>query len=204
MIHVYRIPFSTNVERVALALAYKGLAVEWIDVDPADRSPIAAVSGQELVPVLVDGSTTLHDSPAILRYLEEIAPDPPLYPAEPARYAEVEVFVEWFNRVWKRPPNELAEEIEKTRPDPALVEALEVELEGSLRLFEGLLSGRDFLFGDFGIADVIAFPFLKYATLWVDGDEEVFHKVLRDGLRLNGRYPGVEAWISRVDARPRA
>jgi hypothetical protein len=30
---LYRIPFSTNVERVALALAHKGLAVErvWID-----------------------------------------------------------------------------------------------------------------------------------------------------------------------------
>ena len=35
MIRVWRIPFSTNVERVALALGHKGLDVEWIEVDPS-------------------------------------------------------------------------------------------------------------------------------------------------------------------------
>jgi glutathione S-transferase len=35
---VYRIPHSTNVERVALGLGHKGLAVEWIDVPADDRS----------------------------------------------------------------------------------------------------------------------------------------------------------------------
>ena len=47
----YRIPFSTNVERIALALAHKGIPVEYVDVDPDDRSPVVEVSGQELVPV---------------------------------------------------------------------------------------------------------------------------------------------------------
>ena len=37
-IRVHRIAFSTNVERVALAAAHKGVSVEWVDVDPADRS----------------------------------------------------------------------------------------------------------------------------------------------------------------------
>jgi len=37
---IYRIPFSTNVERVSLAVGHKGLEVEWIDVDPDDRSPV--------------------------------------------------------------------------------------------------------------------------------------------------------------------
>jgi glutathione S-transferase len=34
MLRIYRIPYSTNVERVALALGHKGLEAEWIDVDP--------------------------------------------------------------------------------------------------------------------------------------------------------------------------
>jgi glutathione S-transferase len=46
MLTVYRIPFSTNVERVALAAGHKGLAIAWVDVDPDDRSPVVAVSGQ--------------------------------------------------------------------------------------------------------------------------------------------------------------
>jgi glutathione S-transferase len=35
---------------------------------------------------------------------------------------------------------------------------------GVLDLFESLLDGRDYLLGEFGIADVTAFPFVKYAT----------------------------------------
>ncbi len=49
---LYRAPFSTNVERVALALAHKGLEVESVWIDYADRSPLQRVSGQPLVPVL--------------------------------------------------------------------------------------------------------------------------------------------------------
>ena len=54
-LRLYRFPFSTNVERVALALAHKGLEVESVWVNPADRREVVRISGQELVPVLVDG-----------------------------------------------------------------------------------------------------------------------------------------------------
>ena len=39
-LRLYRIPFSTNVERVALALAYKGIGVEYVEVDPDDHSEV--------------------------------------------------------------------------------------------------------------------------------------------------------------------
>jgi glutathione S-transferase len=58
---VYRIPFSTNVERVSLALAHKGHVVEWVDLDPADRSEVERVSGQPLVPVLVENGRIVYD-----------------------------------------------------------------------------------------------------------------------------------------------
>jgi glutathione S-transferase len=45
---IYRIPFSTNVERVALALGHKGMEVEWINVDPHDREEVERISGQPL------------------------------------------------------------------------------------------------------------------------------------------------------------
>src|SRR5690242_20430628 len=96
VLRVYRIPFSTNVERVALALAHKGLAAEWIDVDPAARTPVRRASGQDLVPVLDDDGVVVADSTAILRHLEERYPDPPLFPRDPARRAELECFLDWF------------------------------------------------------------------------------------------------------------
>lgn len=197
MIRVYRIPFSTNVERVALALAHKGLEAEWIDVDPADRSVVRDLSGQELVPVLEVDGRVLADSPQILEYLEARHPDPPLLPRGEARREEVRVFCDWFNETWKRPPNRIA--IGRG------TDADEAALRGSLDRFEALLSGRDHLLGDeLTLADVTAFPFLKYGLLRDPADDEPFHTVLADRLALGDGYPRLAAWIRRVDARPRA
>ncbi len=203
-LRLYRFPFSTNVERVALALAHKRLEAESVWVDPADRSEVVQISGQELVPVLVDGDRVVADSTAILEHLEERFPERPLYPADPARRTELRLFVDWFNRVWKRPPNLIVAEEGKAEPDRARIAELEGRIAGALPLFEDLLAGRDFLFGhELSAADVVAFPFLKYALLWEEGDPDRFHEVLRDAQRLDGGFPRLEAWIRRIDALPR-
>lgn len=205
MLKLYRIPYSTNVERVALALAHKGIGVESVQLDPDDRSEVVRVSGQELVPVLVDGERVLSDSPVILAHLEERFPEPPLYPADPARRAEVQLFLDWFNQLWKRPPNLIFVEEQKSEPDRARIAELEARIAGSLPVFESLLTGRDYLFGDdLSVADVTAFPFLKYATVWDEGDEHRFHEIVRDAMRLDGRFPRLEAWIHRMNKLPRA
>jgi glutathione S-transferase len=191
-LRVHRIPFSTNVERVALAAAHKGIAVEWVDHDADDRAAIRALSGQDFVPVAEIDGAVIVDSPVILRVLEERVPSPPLWPADPARRAEADVFVDWFNRVWKVAPNRMADGDAE-------------ELRGSLARFEALLTGRAFLLGDaFGIADVIAFPFLKYAAGIAPEDPDPFHHVLAEHLALGDGHPGLRGWISRCDALPRA
>jgi len=202
---VYRIPFSTNVERVALAAGHKGIELEWVDVADDDRSLVEQVSGQPLVPVLVDGGLVLPDSTAIIELLERRVPEPPLYPAEPARRAEVRVFVDWFNQVWKRPPNLIAGELEQPEPDAARIAELGARMRASLDLFEDLLDGRDYLFGPFGAADCIAFPFLKYAVFGTPpGDDDVFHHVLVEQQPLGGDYRRLRRWVEAVDARPRS
>jgi glutathione S-transferase len=204
LLRCYRIPYSTNVERVALALAHKGLDVEWFDVDPRDRSPVERASGQPLVPVLLDGDEVVFDSTAILYHLERSQPEPHLFPESSPRAAEVDVFLDWFNKVWKRPPNEIEAERARPRPDEGRIGALGGELTGYLRVFERLLVGRDYLLGDFSAADCAAFPFLKYALDRNEDDDEPFHEILRELLVLDGDFPRLEAWIRRVDERPRA
>jgi glutathione S-transferase len=201
---VYQVPFSTNVERVALALGHKGLEAEWVDIDPLDRSEVERVSGQPLVPVLVENGRVVTDSTEIIRYVEEQVPSPPLWPDDPARRAELDVFLDWFNRVWKRPPNEIEAERGKPDQDDARISELGRELTGSLDLFEQLLAGRDYLFGEFSAADCAAFPFLKYALVYDDADTDEFHVILREYLALGDDHPRVEAWIRRVDVHPRA
>ena len=188
---VLRIPFSTNVERVALALAYKGVAVEWVEVDPADRSPVRELSGQDLVPVLqTDQNEVIVDSMRIVAWLEARRPDPPLWPADPARRAEVDVFVEWFNRVWKTPAERDRGRAGRPQPDDARIDAWAEEMRGWLHWFEALLEGRDHLMGDaFGAADVAAFPFLKYGVFRDPDDDELFHRVLDGAPADRGRVP---------------
>jgi glutathione S-transferase len=204
---IYRIPHSTNVERVALALAHKSMAVDWIDVDPDDRSPVVELSGQDLVPVLqADHGEVVTDSMRIVAWLEKRRPDPPLWPAGAGRRAEVDVFIEWFNRVWKVPPNAMTAELAAEAPDARRLEAWDAELRGWLHLFEAMLDGRDWLMTEtFGAADLCAFPFLKYGVLPLgDDDHDPFHRVLADHLPIKGAFPAIEAWVHRVDALPRA
>jgi glutathione S-transferase len=192
-----RIPFSTNVERVALAAGYKGVPIEWIDVDPDDRSPVEKVSGQPLVPVLVADDEVVSDSPRILDWLEERFPEPSLLPRKPAQRAEVKIFADWFNRVWKTFPNGINDGVGDAAAHTA-------EMRRSVTLFESLLQGREFLFGEFSLADVTAFPFLKYASLGLaPGDEDSFHAVLAGQVPLEAGSP-LHGWVARVDALPRS
>jgi glutathione S-transferase len=204
-VRLLEIPYSTNVERVTLALAHKGLSVEHVALDPADRSTAVAASGQPLVPVLVlDDGEVVADSTAILRRLERDHPEPSLWPREPARAAELDVFAAWFNEVWKGPPNAIVAEEQAERPDRGRLADLWARLRGALDVFDALLDGRSHLFGDeLTAADLLAFPFLKYAARIDPADDERFHQVLHEGQPLED-HPRIAAWIERIDARPRA
>jgi glutathione S-transferase len=204
MIRLYRAPLSTNVERVALALAYKGLDAEPVWIDYADRRPVEEASGQPLVPVVDFDGEVVFDSLRILRRLEELHPEPPLFPTDPSVRAQVDIFLEWFDEVWKGPPNQIEAELGGLpEHDGALIERLEARMEGWLDLFERMLDGRDHLFGEFGAADCAAYPFVKYAAGRDPADDELFHQILDRHQTVEGR-PRLAAWIERVSLRPQA
>jgi glutathione S-transferase len=204
VVRLHAIPFSTNVERVALALAYKGLGAEVVMHEAGDRSAIVELSGQELVPVIEHQGRVIADSPVIIEYLEELQPEPPLYPSDPARAAEMRVFIDWFNGVWKGPPNAIAGAIDAGNADQARLDALGAEMTRALEWFEALLTERDFLFGDqVSAADFVVFPFLKYAAAIDPADDETFHQVLNRYQPLGDDHRRVAAWIQRLDALPR-
>lgn len=204
VIRLYLAPWSTNCERVTLALGHKGLEAEPVWIDYADRAAVEAVSGQPLVPVVDFGGEVVHDSPRILARLDELYPERPLYPSDPARAAEMDVFIEWFQLVWKRPPNEIERILGSPETDPARIAELAALMNEWLGFFERMLDGREHLFGDgFSAADCIAYPFLKYARGRHSGDDELFHRILDEHQSLEGR-PRLAAWIERVGRGPGA
>lgn len=79
--------------RVRIALALKGLAWDYRAVDlPAKENlteSYAAVSASRLVPLLVDDDAALTQSLAIIEYLDETHPEPPLLPADAPGRARV-------------------------------------------------------------------------------------------------------------------
>ncbi|MCC7151181.1 MAG: maleylacetoacetate isomerase [Rubrivivax sp.] len=79
--------------RVRIALALKGLDYDYRSVQLArgeQAAPAyAALASARLVPLLVDGPQRLWQSLAILEYLEETHPQPPLLPPDAAGRARV-------------------------------------------------------------------------------------------------------------------
>jgi maleylpyruvate isomerase len=164
-LRLFAIPFSTNVERVALALGHKRLEAELVLCDPGDRGPIVAVSGQPLAPVLDDGGTIVTDSSRIIEYLERQHPQRPLFPSDRAERMRMRIFISWFDRVWKLPPNAIEAELRAPHPDAALIDRLGGEMQQWLGWFEQLLESGPYLFGElFSAADCAAYPFLKYVA----------------------------------------
>lgn len=76
--------FSPYCWRIRMALAHKGLEVETIPWRFTDTEVIA-VAGADKVPVLQDGSVTVHDSWAIAEYLEKQYPAKPLFESAQAK-----------------------------------------------------------------------------------------------------------------------
>ncbi|MCW5632805.1 MAG: maleylacetoacetate isomerase [Rubrivivax sp.] len=79
--------------RVRIALALKDIAYDYKPVHLAKnehfQESYAAVSAARLVPLLRDGAHSLTQSLAIIEYLEETHPRPPLLPPDPPGRARV-------------------------------------------------------------------------------------------------------------------
>ncbi len=90
--HYYR---SSAAYRVRIALNLKGIPWQTALVDlrspaNAQHTPeFRALNPQGLIPVLADGDTTITQSLAIIEYLEEAHPQPPLLPGSAADRAQV-------------------------------------------------------------------------------------------------------------------
>jgi maleylacetoacetate isomerase/maleylpyruvate isomerase len=79
--------------RVRIALAFKGLPYEYVPVHLLKseqlKPPFADMTPARLVPLLKDDGELLTQSLAIIEYLEETHPQPPLLPAEALARARV-------------------------------------------------------------------------------------------------------------------
>jgi glutathione S-transferase len=190
-VRAWGIPWSTNCERVSIAARLAGVDVEWTNVTFDDRTLIEELSGQKGVPVAeLDGRIVVGS----LAIVGRIAPQ--LWPADSRTRAEVDIFLEWFDRVWQHPLGVLWRDRDEERKARAAA-----RLDTTIDRFEALLGG-DYLFGDLSVADVASYPFLKYATDENAADDYDIHWIMRRALSVEGR-PRTAAWIERMSTLTR-
>jgi len=84
--HLFHYPESSASFRVRIALALKGIDVQYTFVDIRNgaqhEADYVVRNPQRMVPFLCDEDISIGQSIAILEYLEEVRPSPPLLPAE--------------------------------------------------------------------------------------------------------------------------
>lgn len=87
--------------RVRIVLAEKGVAVEIIDSDP--RNPpeeVASLNPYQSLPTLVDRELVLYEHNAMMEYLDERFPHPPLLPVYPVARAQSRLWMYRIRRDW--------------------------------------------------------------------------------------------------------
>jgi maleylpyruvate isomerase len=92
-VKLYNFFRSGTSHRLRIALNLKGLNYEYVPIDLRTEQHLGpeyrALNPQGLVPALVDDGRVLIQSPAIIEWLEERYPEPPLLPGDPEARARV-------------------------------------------------------------------------------------------------------------------
>ncbi len=197
MIKVYGVHGSPFVRKVYVALDVKGIEYKKVPQMPFARdAEYQKINPLGKIPALVSGDLTLGDSKVICRYLENVYPEPALYPKNPADRA----MADWYEDLCGGKISELAAGIffqRFMRPlvlqqesDEALVSRIiEKDLPPLLDYLNEQLPESGFRFGEFGMADLsIASPFINasYASYHIDAS----------------RWPALSALIQSVKGQP--
>lgn len=184
--HFEACPFCA---KVRLSLKRMDLDCEPIAIDPADRREVEKVSGQRLVPVLVDEDRAIPDSTRILRYLIARYGERGMLPAGAADQALAWIVEDYADEVLGPLIHAaLADRTQQGGPfDPAERKELEKHLETQFRNLEQLFSERPYALAPApGLADIALFAFLS--------------RLPQAGRPISAGFPHLRAWYARMEA----
>tara|TARA_B100000242_G_scaffold291865_1_gene266017 strand:+ start:581 stop:1249 length:669 start_codon:yes stop_codon:yes gene_type:complete len=163
---LYHLWLSPYCRKVRIALAEKRIDYRletentWLR-----RREFLAINPAGEVPVLIeDDGTSIADSQTICEYLEEVVPDPSIFPADLKERAEARRIVAWFDRKFSAEVSEnlVGEKIFKRflktgAPNSALIRAGQQNIHYHLDYIGWLSERRNWLAGGvFSVADIAA------------------------------------------------
>ena len=182
-----RCPYA---RRTRIVLHEKGIDFETHEVDLANKSEeFLEASPTGKVPVIVVDGESLYESNVVNQYLDEVTDQPKLMPEDANQRAHARIWMafagtDFFPEVFVASVGR-----ERGYQEVRISEAFE-KLETALRKLEERLEGRDYLADEFSLADIAhAGNFVRLHELEDRGEVSL------------QKYPGVAAWIQRLEDR---
>ena len=131
---------SSNVMKVLWLLAELDLPFERIDAGGAfgktDTPEYRVMNPTGLVPTLQEGSFSLWESNAILRYLAHVhAGDSPLWPAQPQDRANIDHWMDAQQTVLSRPMSQVFHGLVRTPPDKRDLNAVAAAIQETTKIW---------------------------------------------------------------------
>ena len=186
-------PLSMFGAKVEIAAHEKGIDFELVMVpfDPLrgydpKHPDVLRINPKRQVPVLIDGKLELFDSTQIFEYLEDLRPDPALWPRQLAaralarqlEHASDEIYFPHIIRLMN---------LEETPDDPAAMAARDSAAR-YYREMERVLADREYLAGAYSFADIAFYMAQLFGA--------------RKGAPMTDETPRLLAWRARMTARP--
>ncbi len=197
MYRLYHYPLSPFSRKVRLVLAEKGIEVELVEERYWEKRPdFLRMNPSGKVPVLKADKLTLAESGAICEYLDEIHPEPALFPTDIEKRAEVRRLASWFDDKFYREVtmNLLGERLLKKvmgggYPESKNVKAGSKSIRYHLKYMTYLLDRRRWLAGDrLSMADFSAAAQISCLDYISDVDWNS-HELVKD-------------WYAKIKSRP--
>jgi glutathione S-transferase len=173
-----------------MVLHEKGINFEVHEVDLSNKSEeFLSVSPYGKVPVLSVNGTSLYESNVVNEYLDEVYESPRLMPQNPEERALVRSWMAFADDYFFPSVYRVRMGLQRGYSEDEIQGAKE-KLYDALSRLEHQLEGREYLVGEYTLADIAhAGNFHRLRELAESG-EVPLHK-----------YPNVMAWMERVESR---
>lgn len=192
---LYDYPDCPFAQKVRVVLAEKELEYETIFVDlrtgeHRQNAEFLKLNPYGKVPVLIDEDVVVYDSTLINEYLEDEYPHPALMPEDSAARARVRTLEDYCDNSFLPSAGFVQAELSKPveEQDAERLARYRTELTRGLKRLESFLAGKEYLVGEFSLADVAFVPALLILP--------------RLGVEVDPALRSVTAWINRLKQRP--
>jgi glutathione S-transferase len=173
-----------------MVLHEKGIDFEVHEVDLSNKSEeFLKVSPYGKVPVLRVNGTSLYESNIVNEYLEESYGSPRLMPEDAEGGASVRSWMAFADDYFFPSVYRVRMGLQRGYSEDEIEEAME-KLDDSLSRLEHQLEGKQYLMGEYSLADIAH-----------TGNFHRLRQLAKSGEVSLEKFPSVVAWMERVESR---